>query len=129
MTRRKWHTIQYNGYKCSEDYEKKSKPIDHSHLLWICGFKDCKYDVYKIYDMLEMIEKDIKDRILINEKYKKFSLPFSSKLSNLLSGRSSTLPFMSLPLESSTKITLPSWCLDLKRPNECVQLKGTFWLG
>jgi len=36
---------------------REIKPIDDSHLFWTCGFKDCKYIVCKIYDMLEMVVK------------------------------------------------------------------------
>jgi len=83
---------------------REIKPIDDSHLFWTCGFKDCKYIVCKIYDMLEMVVKDIKDRILINEKYKKDSLLVSSKLSNFLSKT-----VVSLPFESPFRIRHQAW--------------------
>lgn len=108
---------------------EKSKPIDFSHLLWTCGFKDCKYDVDKIYGMLGMVEKDIKDRIPVDEKYKKDPRPVFLEAFKAAIKNDRQLHLLSLPFERDTRLGLPSWCPDLKRPNECVQLSGSFLAG
>ena len=103
---KEWHTSQSNGFKHIEDYER------NQNLLIIVIYSGPAVSktanmIDKIYDMLEMVVKDNKDRILINEKYKKDLLLVSSKLLNFLSKRSSAY-LLSLPFESATKLGLPS---------------------
>lgn len=108
----------------------ESKPIDFSHLLWTCVFKDCRDDVDKIYGMLGMVEENIKKRIPVDEKYYEenprpvFLEAFKAAINN-----DGQLHLLSLPFKRDTKLGLPSWCPDLKRPNGCTQLSGLFLAG
>lgn len=129
--------MAYKSIQWIQTYRKrreKSKPIDFSHLLWSCGFKDCKYDCDKIYGMLGMVEEDIediKDRIPVDDtdKYKKDPRPVLLEAFKVAIENDPQLHLLSLPFERNTKLGLPSWCPDLKRPNECVQLSGSFLAG
>ena len=116
--------IQY--YRRSRE---ESKSIDFSYLLWASGFKHCKYDVDRIYGILGMVEKDIMDRIPVDEKYKKDPRPVFLEAFKVAIKNDRQLHLLSLPFERATKLGLPSWCPDLKRPNECMPLFGIPFLA
>jgi hypothetical protein len=124
--------MAYKSIQWIQTYRRlreKSKPIDFSHLLWTCGFKDCKFDVDKIYGMLGMVEEDIKGGIPVDDKYKEDPRPVFLEAFKIAIKNDPQLHLLSLPFERDTKLGLPSWCPDLKRPNECVQLSGSFLAG
>ena len=108
---------------------EKSKPIDFGHFLWSCGFKNCAYDVDRIYGILGMVEKDIADKIPVDEKYKKDPRPVFLEAFKVAIKNDRQLHFLSIPFERGTKLGLPSWCPDLKRPKECTQFSGGFLAG
>ena len=117
--------IGYRPIQWIQHYRKireDSKPIDFSWLLWACGFKDCTYDVDKIYGILGMVEKDVKDRIPIHEKYINDPRPVFLEAFKVAIEKNRQLHLLSLPFERDTKLGLPSWCPDLKRPNQCMPL-------
>ena len=107
------------AYRTSRE---ESKPIGFSHLLWTSGTKDCTYDVDKIYGILGMVEKDIEDRIPVDVKYRKDPRPVFLEAFKIAIENDRQLHLLSLPFERGTKLGFPSWCPDLKRTIECVQL-------
>ena len=123
-------TLAYQSIRWIRLYRRnreRSKPIDFSHLLWSCGFKQCTNDVDKIYGILGMvennIEKEIKKRIPIDVKYyKNDPRPVFLEAFKIAIENDRQLHLLILPFERGTKLGLPSWCPDLKRPKECMQL-------
>ena len=127
--------MAYSPIQSIQQYRRrdKSKPFFFSDLLLSCGFKDCTHDVDKIYGILGMVKKDIRDKIPIDEKYKKDPRPVFLEAFKVAIKNDFQLHLLSIPFERGTNLGLPSWCPDLKRPNECVQLmrfsSGRFLAG
>ena len=126
-------TMAYQSIQWIRMYRRmreKSKPIHFGHLLWSCGFKDCTNDVDRIYGILGMVEKDIMDSIPDDdEKYKKDPRPVFLEAFKVAIKNDRQLHFLGIPFERGTKLGLPSWCPDLKRPKECMPFNGNFWAG
>ena len=121
-----YHQIQsIQTYRRSRE---NSEPIDFSHLLWTCGFKDCTYDVDKIYGILGLVEEDIRDKI-VDQKSKNDTCLVFLEAFKVAIENDRQLHLLSLPFERGTNIGLPSWCPNLKRPNRCEELSDGHFLA
>jgi hypothetical protein len=112
----RWHHIMLIRLYRARREKKPPMTIDFAHLLQTGSLKECSDQRDRVYGVLGMAEKSIRDRILDLKDLKGPNISVEEVFVDafrVVVGCDPGLRFLSLSYERGGKYVLPTWCPDL----------------